>query len=204
MMNGRYARAEDLNGKPKFRQVGGSSVLQFEDGWKMKGAEMSEHSYYHPDDVALPPTGDWSAVGGGESPRVSLLHSPISSAPRFFWVQGAGGVGEQTNGCYVCIGSSNGKPKYWQMDGAGIIYFRGTWRINYRDPANVFFPERPLSQTLRLLRLGLPYRTMPRQKDPDFNHPKVGINMPVPWSVWVLIFPPLFSVKKRHLVYVKM
>lgn len=143
MMNGRYARAEDLNGKPKFRQVGGSSVLQFEDGWKMKGAEMSEHSYYHPDDVALPPTGDWSAVGGGESPRVSLLHSPISSAPRFFWVQGAGGVGEQTNGCYVCIGSSNGKPKYWQMDGAGIIYFRGTWRINYRDQEGGWYYQHP-------------------------------------------------------------
>ena len=132
MMNGRYARAENFNGKPKYRQVGGFGILYFDDVWKMKRAEMSEPSYYSEEESPVPPTNHWTSQGGEEA-TVSLIHVPISTSPRFFWVQGAGGVGEAVNGCYACNGSSNGKPKYWQLDGAGIIYFRGHWRINYRD-----------------------------------------------------------------------
>ncbi|CAK8996809.1 unnamed protein product [Durusdinium trenchii] len=144
-MNGRYARAEDFNGKPKFRQVGGSGVLHFDDGWKIKSAETSDDSYEHSEDSMVPPVGEWRTLMGGDSPRLSFLQIPsMSSAPRFFWVQSAGGVGESTNGCYVCLGSSNGKPKYWQMDGSGIIYFRGGhWKINYRNDQGGWYYQHP-------------------------------------------------------------
>ena len=143
-MNGRYARAEDFNGKPKFRQVGGSGTLHFDDGWKIKAAETSDGLYSHPDVLAvLPPSGEWT-LSGSEVPIVlSPVHVPISTAPRFLWVQGAGGSGEATNGCYVHIGSSNGKPKYWQMEGKSIIFFRRQWKITDEDDERGWYYQHP-------------------------------------------------------------
>ena len=146
-MNGRYVRAENVNGKPKFRQVGGSGILHFdgnEEVWKIKGAELSEDSYFHPATNALmPPTGEWRSIAGDARPNLSQIYQPISSAPRFLWVQGADGQAERVNGCYVPIGSSNGKPKYWCMGRKGIIYFRGHWKMNYHDGESGWYYQHP-------------------------------------------------------------
>ena len=130
-LNGKYARAENFGGKPKFRQVGGSGVVFFHSTWKIRDGEKFEDVYYHPDsEDVLPPVGDWKALHGEEVSKVCHL----LTSPRYLWVHGAGA---ELNGCYAQVGCKRGKPKYLRMGATGkIFYVSGFWRMesgNARD-----------------------------------------------------------------------
>ncbi|NDC38838.1 MAG: hypothetical protein EBZ48_12435 [Proteobacteria bacterium] len=58
-------------------------------------------------------------------------------------VEGAGGVGERTNGIYEQRGMFKKRPKYYQEDGEGIIYFRERWKINFRDDISGWYYSYP-------------------------------------------------------------
>lgn len=50
-----------------------------------------------------------------------------------YQVVGAGGAGARVNGRYVPFSLHNGKPKFKQESGRGIIFFDGQWKLNYKD-----------------------------------------------------------------------
>jgi hypothetical protein len=53
--------------------------------------------------------------------------------PTMIGVMGAGGVGAPVNGTYHLCGTYRQRPKYRHETGMAVIYFRGSWQINYRD-----------------------------------------------------------------------
>ena len=58
-------------------------------------------------------------------------------------VSNAGGRGSQVNGRYVPTDTYNGKPKFRQQNGSGIIYFDCFWKINYRDDPRGWYYSDP-------------------------------------------------------------
>jgi len=52
-----------------------------------------------------------------------------SSGTCHYYVRGARGRGDLTNGCYKKLGVENGKPAYRQANGEAIIYFDGIWKL---------------------------------------------------------------------------
>ncbi|CAK9041853.1 unnamed protein product [Durusdinium trenchii] len=147
-LQGHYARAEHLKGRPIFRQIGGRGVVvSVGRGWKIKHEERASGCYYEHGDLSgrSPPAGQWSSLIGGKAAEVEhvALIPATDTAPRFIWVRGASDEAKVVNGCYVCMGSSNGKPKYMQIGASGIIYFAGNWKIHSENSEDSWFYKHP-------------------------------------------------------------
>lgn len=56
----------------------------------------------------------------------------------------AGGRGSQVNGRYVPTETFNGRPKFRQINGSGIIYYDSFWKINFHDDTGGWYYSHPL------------------------------------------------------------
>ncbi|CAE7403285.1 traf6-b [Symbiodinium sp. CCMP2592] len=135
-----YVQDGMCNCKAFYQASGADAHLFFEDGWRLSTPALPGLTFFPDPDPEesssgfFPPTGSWHSEGG-ETVSVSCRASP------FFIVGGAGSDAQHSrvNGRYACVGIFMGKPKYKQVDGEGILYWRDYWKLNYTDGARVWY-----------------------------------------------------------------
>lgn len=147
-VNGRYRAQGQHNGRPLYRQIGGSSVMYyFPHMWRLNDEDSLSGWYYSREDTALlPPQGQWTTVGYqgrdvNPPPFIRHMGAPQALDVTAFHerfphgvvvVEGAGGVAAPVNGIFRFHGLHQHHSRFHQEGGQAIIYWDTAWRINYR------------------------------------------------------------------------
>ncbi|CAE7653324.1 traf6-b, partial [Symbiodinium sp. CCMP2456] len=139
-LSGVYVQNGMRNSRARYTARGRDAELFFDNGWRLSAEGLT--CLAEGSSSGFPPTGRWQSEGG-ETVTVSCRASP------FFIVRGAGSDSRHSrvNGRYACVGIFMGKPKYKQVDGDGILYWRGFWKMTYEDNTGGWFYSYPDSDS---------------------------------------------------------
>lgn len=80
-----------------------------------------------------------STSGAAPARRPSVATADAASMVPCYIVVGAGGVGQACNGQYLEAGTHNGKAKFVQADGPGIVYFDRWWKLSGKGNTTGWF-----------------------------------------------------------------